>query len=221
MELSIDPLVILDPNSREAIPESDIVQTNSTEPDDEKLQFQDCVESTSSIDRVPSDRSPISSPFKRWVNSLRPRKTAGPQPYIEGWQCTSQENGTPKYLSPHQGSLEQQWEKGSGKSSHLGTIKTATMSITSQSVIRSRRNTQSTTNQSKSDIRNSIDSLRPTLTTSIDEEAQTRATKRRQVLQEIITTESDYIFDLKALTNVRTVDLSHLCALQVNVRLPL
>ncbi|OJJ02623.1 hypothetical protein ASPVEDRAFT_132573 [Aspergillus versicolor CBS 583.65] len=202
MELSIDSLVNLDLNSRKVISESDIIQTNSTEPDDEKLQFQDCVETTSSIDRVPSDRSPISSPFKRWVNSLRPRKTFEPQPYIEGWQCTSQENGGPRYLSPHQGSLEQQWEKSSGKSSHLGTIKTATMSITSQSVIRSRRTTQSTTNQSKSDIRNSIDSLRPTLTTSIDEEAQARATKRRQVLQEIITTESDYIFDLKALTNL-------------------
>jgi hypothetical protein len=217
----MDSLVNLDLNSREVISESDIIQTNSTEPDDEKLQLQDWVETASSIDRVPSDRSPISSPFKRWVSSLRPRKTFEQQPYIEGWQCTSQENGGPRYLSPHQGSLEQQWEKSSGKSSHLGTIKTATMSITSQSVIRSRRTTQSTTNQSKSDIRNSIDSLRPTLTTSIDEEAQARATKRRQVLQEIITTESDYIFDLKALTNVSTIVLLHLRTFRVNVCLSL
>jgi hypothetical protein len=44
--------------------------------------------------------------------------------------------------------------------------------------------------------------MRPALSTLIDDEAQNRALRRRQVLQEIITTESDYIFGLKALTNV-------------------
>ncbi|KAL4913771.1 hypothetical protein BDW62DRAFT_220503 [Aspergillus aurantiobrunneus] len=149
---------------------------------------------------IPADRAPASSPFKRWVNSLRVKKASGPQPHIEGWQDTLRGSGDQKYL--YHGSLEQQWEKLSGKSSHLGTIKTATMSITSQSLIRSRRTTQSTTNRSKSDFRGSIDSLRPALSTSIDEEAQNRAIKRRQVLQEIITTESDYIFGLKALTDL-------------------
>jgi hypothetical protein len=54
--------------------------------------------------------------------------------------------------------------------------------------------------------------MRPVLSTLIDEEAQNRALRRRQVLQEIITTESDYIFGLKALTNVSAeVVLLYMC----------
>ncbi|KAL4778324.1 hypothetical protein BJX76DRAFT_362833 [Aspergillus varians] len=197
MEPLIDPLVTVDSESKEVINEPAVIQIHPTDLDNEKLQLQDCAKINNYIDRVPT-----SSPFKRWVNSLRPKKTFGPQPHIEGWQYTPRENGDQTHISPHHGSLEQQWEKLSGKSSHLGTIKTATMSVTSQSVVRSRRTTQSTTNRSKSDFRGSIDSLRPAISPSIDEEAQSRAIKRRQVLQEIIATESDYIFDLKALTNL-------------------
>ena len=98
---------------------------------------------------------------------------------------------------------EKQWESLSHRSSNLGTVKTATLSITSQSVVRSRGTTQSTTNQSiRSDARESLDSIRPALNSSIDEEAQHRAIKRRRVLRELITTECDYIFGLKALADV-------------------
>ncbi|KKK21916.1 hypothetical protein AOCH_003650 [Aspergillus ochraceoroseus] len=146
-------------------------------------------------------------PFRRWVNSFRARKSIAlhqSQRHVDGWADTlpgSCDNTS--HVSPYQESQEQQWEKLSGNSSHLGTIKTATMSTASQSVVRSRRTTQSTTNPSiKSDLRASIDSLRPALSSSIDEEAQKRAIKRRQVLQEIISTENDYIFGLKALTSL-------------------
>ncbi|KAL3458620.1 hypothetical protein BJX64DRAFT_291999 [Aspergillus heterothallicus] len=174
------------------------IQLNSVDSED-KWQFPKIDDD---ID-TPIDRVPTPSPFRRWVNSLRPKKTFPvSQRYIEGWQLSPKGSCDDTYLSPHYGSQEQ-WEKLSGNSSHLGTMKTATVSVTSQSVVRSRRNTQSTTNRSmKSDLRTSIDSLRPVLSTSIDEEAQNRAIKRRQVLQEIITTESDYIFGLKALTNL-------------------
>ncbi|KAL4808213.1 hypothetical protein BDV18DRAFT_158322 [Aspergillus unguis] len=196
MEPPIDSLVTVE-GSQEEKSEPTATLIVPSKSDDQKPPL-DCVDTNVSIDRVAaSDRFTTSSPFKRWVNSFRPRKTFETEPHIEGWQHIPRGSGP-----SHHGHLEQQWEKSSGKSSHLGTIKTATVSIASQSVIRSRRTTQSTTNRSKSDFRNSIDSLRAVQSTSIDEEAQNRATKRRQVLQEIITTESDYIFDLKALTNL-------------------
>ncbi|KAL4983957.1 hypothetical protein BDW68DRAFT_193940 [Aspergillus falconensis] len=202
MATSIDSLATVD-ESKEVISESGVVPIVSAELDDEKLQIPECVATNISINRaLTSDRVPTSGSFRRWVNSLRPKRTHGPEPHIEGWRHITRGSGDQTHLSLRQGSLEQQWEKLSGKSSHLGTIKTATISITSQSVARSRRTTQSTTNRSKSDFRASIDSLRPTLTACIDEEAQNRAIKRRQVLQEIITTESDYLFDLKALLDL-------------------
>ena len=208
MATSIDSLATVD-ESKEVMSESGVVPVVSAELEEEKLQklqSPECTTTNISINRaLTSDRVPTSGPFKRWVNSLRPRRTYEPEPHIEGWQHVPRGSGDQIHLSLPRGSLEQQWEKLSGKSSHLGTIKTATISITSQSVARSRRTTQSTTNRSKSDFRTSIDSLRPTLTACIDEEAQNRAIKRRQVLQEIITTESDYLFDLKALLDVCTV----------------
>ena len=118
--------------------------------------------------------------------------------YVEGWPTVDGNN-----LSPHQGSQEQQWEQLSGHSSQLGTVKTTSMSIASQSVVRSRGTTQSTTNQSgNSDTRTSVDSLRPTLSPTIDEAAHSRSIKRRHLLQEIVRTESDYVFGLKSLSDV-------------------
>ncbi|KAL2845661.1 hypothetical protein BJY01DRAFT_247592 [Aspergillus pseudoustus] len=197
MELSIDS-IISEQESKEVLQEPANIQLSPVKSEG-KLQFPDIDDATG----VPIDRVPTSSPFRRWVNSLRPKKTHPvSQRYIEGWQFSPRGSCDDKYLSPHYGSQEQ-WEKLSGNSSHLGTMKTTTVSLTSQSVVRSRRNTQSTTNRSmKSDLRASVDSLRPVLSTSIDEEAQSRAIRRRQVLQEIVTTESDYIFGLKALTNL-------------------
>ncbi|KAL2814914.1 hypothetical protein BDW59DRAFT_154110 [Aspergillus cavernicola] len=151
----------------------------------------------------------FASPFKRWVNSLRPKKTfpvCQPQRHVEGWSHTPRASCDNTHLSLHYGSQEQQWEQLSRTSSHLGTVKTPSLSIASQaqSVVRSRRTTQSSTNTKslKSGFRCSIDSLKPTSSISIDEEAQSRTIKRVQVLHEIVTTESDYVFGLKALTNL-------------------
>jgi hypothetical protein len=197
MEPSID-LIISEKESKEVLHEPADIHL-SPAASEEKLQFPGIKEETD----VLVDRVPTPSPFRRWVNSLRPKKTPPiSQRFIEGWQFSPRGSYDNAYLSPRNGSQEQ-WEKQSGNSSHLDTMKTTTVSVTSQSVVRSRRNTQSTTNRSvKSDIRTSVDSIRPVLSTLIDEEAQNRALRRRQVLQEIITTESDYIFGLKALTNV-------------------
>ncbi|KAL7662052.1 Ferric reductase NAD binding domain family protein [Aspergillus niger] len=143
--------------------------------------------------------------FKRWMNSFRSRRCCPPpERYVEGWpmEVKPDDRDLLPDLLPSNEYQEKQWESLSPRSSNLGTVKTATLSITSQSVVRSRGTTQSTTNQSiRSDARESLDSIRPALNSSIDEEAQHRAIKRRRVLRELITTECDYIFGLKALAD--------------------
>ncbi|PLB50127.1 Dbl homology domain-containing protein [Aspergillus steynii IBT 23096] len=133
-------------------------------------------------------------PFRRWVKSFRekryyPRQNG--QRYVEGWSDASSNRGENALNLATQ---ELQWEAVSRHSSHLGTVKTNTMSIASQSVMRSRGATQSTTNYSsaKSEVRQSTESARP-VSWVMDEEAHNRALKRRRALQEIIVTESDYI----------------------------
>ncbi|XHG01638.1 hypothetical protein AWENTII_005009 [Aspergillus wentii] len=142
--------------------------------------------------------------FLFWMNKLRPNRSPPhpPQKVVEGWPDLDplsaefyNNNGPSSY-----GTQEQHWEHDSEHSSHLGTVKTATMSIAS--LVRSRRTTRSTTKSTGSDIRGSMESSRQVISPSIDEAAHNRAIKRWQVLREIITTESDYVCGLTALSEV-------------------
>lgn len=154
---------------------------------------------------APEEHTPSFLPFKRWVKSFRAKKSYSPCQrlrYVEGWSDTTQAHCENTNALPCGGGQDLQWECLSGHSSNLETIKTSTLSVASQSVVRSRGTTQSTNRSFGSDLRGSIESLRPALSPSIDEEAHNRAVKRRKVLREIITTESDYVFGLKALINV-------------------
>lgn len=54
----------------------------------------------------------------------------------------------------------------------------------------------------RSDVRYSGESSRPTSGQHADEAAETRATRRRHILQELVETESDYVLGLKALIGV-------------------
>ncbi|PYI21431.1 Rho guanyl nucleotide exchange factor [Aspergillus violaceofuscus CBS 115571] len=154
---------------------------------------------------VSASSDPVTA-FKRWVNSLRSRRgfpPVDPQRYVEGWMEIPQADpyiGSEMPLT-HE-AQEKKWESWSNHSSHLETVKTTTISVASQSVVRSRGTTQSTTNRSiRSDLRESLESIRPALSSSIDEDAQNRAIKRRRVLRELISTECDYVFGLKALAD--------------------
>lgn len=139
-------------------------------------------------------------PFKKWMDSFRSRKRVPstiPERYVPGWFESSQ----PEFASHNSG--DRRDSLLSGHSSQLGTVKTTTISITSRSFGRSRGTTQSTAGQSSlSDARFSADSSRPTSSQYVDDQAEIRANKRRQVLQEILTTEADYVMGLKALTGV-------------------
>lgn len=156
------------------------------------------------------DKGASSYPFKRWMDSFRVKKTHSaslPERFVEGWsEQSSVDCNNNSSLSPYHALQDQQWERLSGHSSQLGTVKTASLSIASQSIARSRGHTQSTTNQSVgSDHRMSLDSPRTSMTFQDDEQARIRAIKRREVLRELYITESDYVSGLKALSDVRQV----------------
>jgi hypothetical protein len=144
---------------------------------------------------TPTD-NPTDHPFKKWVDSFRGRKhdSSGRRKVVD-WSDSSSRG------SSSHGSQGQQ--SNTSDSSQLGTVKTATASIASQSLFRSRTTIHSATNQSlRSDVRHSGDSSRPSSSHQADEAAETRSTKRRHILQELVETESDYVHGLKALIGV-------------------
>lgn len=141
-----------------------------------------------------------SHPFKKWMDSFRVRRRVPltiPERHVHNWPESLQTELAPPNVSGRRDSLL------SGRSSQLGTVMTTTLSVTSRSFAKSRRTTQSTAGQSSlSDARLSADSSRPTSSQYVDDQAEIRANKRRQVLQEMVTTEADYVMGLKALTGV-------------------
>jgi hypothetical protein len=159
-------------------------------------------------------RTTDSGSFRRWFEEfwLKRSLPCPAQKHVDGWpeilltKCSNDD------WSPHCGLQDQQWEQLSAHSSHLGIVKTA--SFTDQSVGRSRAATQSTFNPSiHSGGRGSIESLRPSVSPSISHAVLLHSLERRQILREIITTETDYVFGLKALADVcpkvvsRAIDL--------------
>ncbi|KAJ5976310.1 Rho guanyl nucleotide exchange factor [Penicillium waksmanii] len=151
-------------------------------------------------------------PFKKWMDSFRTRKRIPPtipERFVAGWPDSPPSDISTQNQFPFPAlSHEQHWERSSNHSSHLGTVKTTTLSIASPSVARSRANTQSTTSQNgTSPVRASADSSRPTSSTYVDEAAEQRATKRRQLLREVLSTEADYVQGLTALTGVDSAPL--------------
>lgn len=141
---------------------------------------------------TPIDKS-TSHPFKKWMDSFRGRRHESPifqRRYVEGWSDESSHGS-----QGHQSNVSD--------SSQLGTVKTTTASIGSQSMVRSRTTIQSATNQSMlSNVRGSGDRSRPSSSQHVDEAAEIRATKRRHILQEVFVTETDYVLGLKALIGV-------------------
>ena len=145
-------------------------------------------------------------PFKKWMDSIRARnRRPGRGKLVEGWS----EHSEADMLSPSSAS-QQRSERCSGISSHLGTVETTTLSTNSQVV--SRSNTRSSTNRSaNSEASAFADSPTSTVVPpALDEAAENRAFKRRQVLQEIVSTELNYVLGLKVLSDVRQNNLSFL-----------
>ncbi|OXV09890.1 hypothetical protein Egran_02346 [Elaphomyces granulatus] len=178
-------------------------------PNHSELQQSDFSFSESSAPTAKKAQS--QSHLKKWVDSIRSRKTTSsqtPRVYIEGWVDEPFGNISDSSLSPFpsfQELHEQQWDRLSGGSSSiLETVKTTSISINTQSAVRSRATTQSTHQsvcRSNSEARGSIDSVRLTSTT-LDDGVRSRAIKRREILHEILTSEVDYVMGLRTLADI-------------------
>lgn len=152
-------------------------------------------------------------PFKKWVNSFRSRRRVAhqiPPVYVDGWfdEPSMVPDETPISTSPP--TVQKPWDQMSGGSSSiLGTVKTASMSMATASVVRSRTNTL-TSHRSASvsspipsfETRRSLDSVNLTKNLSMDNAIRCRAVKRRHVLQEICVSESNYVHGLQTLVQV-------------------
>lgn len=86
-------------------------------------------------------------------------------------------------------------------------VKSASMTIASVSVAHTSRKRALSGFSSRDgsdfdDLRNSFDSTAPSIGANIDAKALERSVQRRQVLKEVVTTEENYLNDMKALYNV-------------------
>lgn len=153
--------------------------------------------------------------FKRWIKGIRRIRLAsfaGPSNYVMGWpDDEALDESYSMFPRFQQGSHTDTSSVTS--SSILHTVKTASLSQTSLSVLnRPRTNTQTSTQRSVchssgfsgSDVRRSIDSNRLASTLSLDEGAWNRAVQRRQIIRELLDTETTYVSGLRALTEVRS-----------------
>lgn len=182
------------------------------EPENPLLVVEDTTESDDKSLCAPTDPNPVDKAgsgrsFKRWIGTFRQKKPQQPQRYVQGWPDDSQTHGCDNTLSPFHAVQEPApWDGLSHLSSQLGTVKTTSLSGGSQSVVRSRGTTQSTVNPSTSlEIRRSTETegLRQVISPpGNDLDALNRGVKRYKVVQEILTTETEYIVGLKALTGV-------------------
>ncbi len=163
------------------------------------------------------EKSAISGehPFRRWVQTLRRRKSSHSgtsTARIASWSSDEFEKRSHgnDFLTVPLG--HDNHKRSSLASSRFITgVRTATASVQSSSILPdSRRNTMfsdhRTTNRSSylsnGDVRGSTESGQPLVSHSIDDAAWTRAVKRRQVIQEIVSSEESYVADMKVLVNV-------------------
>ncbi|CAG8270738.1 unnamed protein product [Penicillium salamii] len=144
-------------------------------------------------DVKPVDKAP--HPFKRWYDSFRPRKhdTSSQRRHVEGWSDSSSHGSR-----DHRSSVSE--------SSQFETMLTASTRVTSQCLLQSRTSVPGRTTASMfSDSGNSGDSPHSSSSNHLDEATDLRATKRRHILRELVTTECDYVLGLKALTGILTI----------------
>ena len=142
--------------------------------------------------------------FRRWMSTLRRNKKAVAVTSSRISRFTL-DDFDPRIASPAKAHTSQHHKNGSWSSSlrFVRGMKSATVTVASASIAASRRNSIWRRNQqssivSGSDPRPSIDTQRSV----IDEAAKHRSRKRREKLEELVSTEQNYVADLRAFHNV-------------------
>ena len=162
--------------------------------------------------------------FKRWAHVFRRRKehVRRNMMHIEEDHALSPERQATIVSASQPCSLLSYRERPSDNSSKfIETLKTASMSNDSLSIIPKNvhwARGHEGRDQRSSHIRYSVDSDRPTTTSSLDEAATRRGVKRRQILQEIAESEEGYVADLRALSNLLSTLLASVSSLSNQAR---
>ncbi|EEP78643.1 predicted protein [Uncinocarpus reesii 1704] len=145
--------------------------------------------------------------FSQWIKTVRgskPNLVQGPSRYVADWP-EDEDLDDSSHTVPQE-RLNRDDASIVSSSSFLHSVKTASMSLASLSIVNRRRsNTQTSSHHrsstfSGSDPRRSIDSNKLGSTLSLDESAWTFAIQRFQIIQELIDTEASYISTLKNLS---------------------
>lgn len=144
--------------------------------------------------------------FRRWASTFRHKRgtyrETDKQHVVETVQPTDTPSALP--VSP----LRHRWHRkrtSNASSRFVATIKTASVSNDSTSLFpRSNRHSRvsDTKANRSSDPRSSVESQRPSSISSSDDGALRRSIKRRQIVQELLSSEESYVADLKALHNL-------------------
>lgn len=148
--------------------------------------------------------TPVLYPWTRWVESLRSRSRRGPKPsaHVDGWfdgpSVIAEEGKYP--LAPSWQGMESCDQVSGRSSSILGRVKTASISIPTSSEPKSRTNT--ITSNSVVPSRRSVDSTRSTLYEMMSHGSRVRASRRRHILREIYSSEANYVHGLQTLVQV-------------------
>jgi RhoGEF domain len=160
--------------------------------------------------------------FRRWASTFRHKKSAqrekGKQRGAE--TALRADTATPLPDLP----LSHNWHQkrtSNASSRFVATVKTASMSNDSMSILpRSHRYSKVSDTRANqiSDPRSSVDSQRPSSISSSDEGALRRSIKRRQVLQELLSSEESYVADLKALHNLFSTLLASIPTISTQTR---
>lgn len=159
--------------------------------------------------------------FKHWANSLRRKKNLSSRtPVRQGNQFVQADNLRREHfcqvqMLPLTSNIRHKCQSDAS-SGFVRTVKTASLSNASLSLApRSHKQSHSsdTRGNRSSYLRFSTESDRLMGRASLDEGALCRATKRRQILQEILTSEETYLADLKALCDLFSTLLASVTSL--------
>jgi RhoGEF domain len=160
--------------------------------------------------------------FRRWASTFRHKRGSSRHKIRQQIMHTDLEaDKSPDVpLSPPKHSCHQK-RTSNASSRFVATVKTASMSNDSMSLLpRSHRFSRVTDARGNrgSDPRSSIDSQKTPSVSSSDESALRRSIKRRQVLQEVLSSEEGYVGDLKALHNLFSTLLPSIPAISTQTR---
>jgi RhoGEF domain len=161
--------------------------------------------------------------FRRWASTFRHKRNQ--HNYKSRPAVAEQELPTDTPSALPSLSLRRNWHTkriSNASSRFVATVKTASLSNDSMSLLpRAHRYSRVSDIRAtrSSDPRPSVDSQRPSSISSSDEGALRRSIKRRQILQEVLSSEESYVADLKALYSLFSTLLASISSISAQTRI--